>query len=558
MAKLTIRQRDAIERLRGNPEPTISQARAETAAIREATEKWRKLQKEIQDALAQVNPVLAMEAAELEALYERAIAQGWQPGTNYSGWRNPYPKDDPRSMLKQYQFNSFHDSHPNVCDVASRQTGKGFVAGGVTATGAYKGESDWTIVSPSERQSLMTLEKAKDWVEAFGMMIENEEVVRDGSHAQALITSKLITLPNRRKIRGCPGLPRTLRGDTASLYIDEGDHIENALEFMRATIGIVANEEAGQKQLRFITTPLGKNSPSYQYVHTPATDEQRAKGLAWSCRVVNIWQAILMGIKQNPERLRKLYGNDLEGWMQEMLCVWLDAASVLLPYELIQSCESLEASEHDTPEMLALSPLRKVAGIDFGRVSDPTVMVTALRGMGMNIVRNITELHNTSTPVQLEILHPYMALCDIIEIDYTGPGIGFGDLAVQAFGEYKPSEGKFGKIKLVTTTVPIKRVMYPRLRAAFEKRTTLIPISTKLREDLHAMNIVISNGQYNYKAPRTDEGHSDRCTALAHMQSASEEKTSGPFAYESSPRDASTGGGFGDALVEFGGALIGV
>ena len=29
------------------------------------------------------------------------------------------------------------------------------------------------------------------------------------------------------------------------------------------------------------------------------------------------------------------------------------------------------------------------------------------------------------------------------------------------------------------------------------------------------MQQVISGGKYNYKAPRTDAGHSDRCTALA-------------------------------------------
>lgn len=547
-----------MERLRGNPEPTISQARESSAAMREADAVWKKMQREIHDALMQVNPLLAMEVAELEAMYDAAIARGWKPGQNVNGWRNPYPIDDPRSMYTQNQFVSAHDQSPNVCDVASRQTGKGFVAGGVTATSAYSGQGDWTIASPSERQSLMTLDKAKDWVQAYGLMIENEEIERDGSNPQALITSKLVTLSNRRTIRGCPGLPRTLRGGTGNLYIDEGDWIENASDFMRAVIGIVANEMSGKKQLRFITTPAGKNSPSYGYVHNPSTPEERAQGLAWSSRVINIWQAVLMGIKQNPHRLRKLYGDDLEGWMQEMLCVWLDAASVLLPYELISSCESLEASEHDTPEMLALSPLRKVAGIDFGRVSDPTVMTTALSSLGMNIVRSIKELHNTSTPVQMEILHPYMELCDIVEIDYTGPGIGFGDLAVQAFGEYKPSEHKFGKIKLVTTTLPVKRVMYPRLRAAFEKRRTLIPISTKLREDLHAMNIVITNGQYNYKAPRTDEGHSDRCTSLAHMQSASEEKTAAPFAYEATPRDAVQAGGIWDTVKEFGRGIIGI
>lgn len=399
--KPTIRQKDAMERLRGNPQPTISQAKADSAAMREADAIWQKLKGDIIGALSATNPLLAMEVLELEAMYESALASGWQPGQNINGWKNPYPIDDPRSMLCQYQFTSFHDESDNVCDIWSRQTGKGFNVGLLSAERCYKkARTRYTIASPSERQSLLTLEKAVDGIEAFGLVIEGDEVERDGTNPQALITSKKITLNNGSIIRGVPGLPRTLRGDTGNLIIDEGDHIENPQEFMRAVIGIVANEMAGKKQLRFITTPLGKNSPSYKYANDPS----------WTTRIVNIWQAVLMGIKQNPHRLKKLYGDDLEGWMQEMLCVWLDAASVLLPYELIASCESLEASEHDTPEMLKLSPLRKVAGIDFGRVSDPTVMTTALNGMSINIVRSIVELHNMSTPIQIDTLSPYMEI----------------------------------------------------------------------------------------------------------------------------------------------------
>lgn len=518
MSKPTPRQKDAIERLRGNPEPTRREARENSAAMRAAAEAWKKLSAEITAALAATNPLLAMEVAGLEAMYDAALARGWQPGQNVNNWHNPYPLDDPRSLLCQYQFISFHDQSDNVCDIWSRQTGKGFNVGLLAAERCYKTpRTRYTIASPSERQSLLTLEKAVDGIEAFGLVIEGDEVERDGSNPQALITSKKITLSNGSTIRGVPGLPRTLRGDTGNLIIDEGDHIENPQEFMRAVIGIVANEMAGKKQLRFITTPLGKNSPSYKYANDPS----------WTTRVINIWQAVLMGIKQNPHRLRKLYGDDLEGWMQEMLCVWLDAASVLLPYELIQGCESIEASENDTPELLKLSPLRKIGGIDFGRVSDPTVMTTALTGLDMSIVRNVTRLKGMSTPDQINTLAPYIELCDCVAVDNTGPGVGFCDLAVAKWGEWNPEKHLFGKIMPCTFTLPFKRVIFPNLRTAFEKRTIRIPVSTWLREDLHAVNIVITQNQYNYKAPRSDEGHSDGCTALALMEHARRQKLGG-------------------------------
>lgn len=507
----TKEQKEAMERLRGDPQ-TPQQARERSKAMREADAIWKKLWGQIVEALHAVNPVWAMEAEEAKEAYDHwQWCPGWRPGDNWNRWKNPYPIDDPRCFLKQYQFVSHHDKAENICDIWSRQTGKGFTIGTVVGEALYvKPRNRYTITSPSERQSLTTLDKVKDVVEAFGLMIEGDDEERDGSNPKALITSKKITLSNGSVARGVPGLPRTLRGDTGNLVIDEGDHIENPVEFMRGVIGILANEMAGKKQLRYITTPLGKNAPSWKYFNDSS----------WSCRRVTIWQALLMGIKQNPERLLKLYGDDLEGWMQEMLCVWLDASNVLLPYELIQSCESLEASEYDTPELLAMSSLRKVGGIDFGRVNDPTVMTTALRGFGMSIVRNITKLRGVSTPVQLETLHPFIKLCDVVAVDYTGPGIGFGDLAVQEFGEYKPEEHKFGKIMLCTFTAPFKRVIFPHLRTVFERKKILVPFSPWLREDLHAMNQVINNGQFSYKAPRSDEGHSDGCTSVALMEHA--------------------------------------
>lgn len=506
MARLTIRQKDAMERLRGNP-VTSTQERQASALLQDADAAWKKLHKDIVAAVEASNPLLAMEVQKLTELVSKHPR-----GSNFNGWVNPYPKDDCRSLLTQYQFVSHHDMSPNICEVWSRQTGKGFTIGIMAGERCFKTpRTRWTITSPSERQSLLTQDKCRDSIEAFGLDIDGEEIERDGSHPQSLLTSKKLTLSNGSVIRGVPGLASTLRGDTANLVIDEVDHIEKARDFMRAVFALVANEMAGEKQIRCVTTPLGKNGPSYEFFH------QEKKGRAdldWTCRKVNILQALLMGIKQNLERLMSIYGNDPEGWAQEFLCEWVDGSAVLLPYELIQSCESLEASENDTPEMLAASPLRKMAGIDFGRTSDPSVMTIGLVGMGMKIVRNVTKLRSTSTPDQVAQLMPYLRTCDRISVDYTGPGIGFGDMLVKELGRWSPEDHEFGKVELCTFTAPFNRKLYPGMRLEFEKGNVRVPISTWLREDLHAVQQIIHNGQYSYKAPRTDIGHSDGAASL--------------------------------------------
>ncbi len=54
-----------------------------------------------------------------------------------------------------------------------------------------------------------------------------------------------------------------------------------------------------------------------------------------------------------------------------------------------------------------------------------------------------------------------------------------------------------------------------------------VPVSRAVREDLHAMQQVVNAGEYSYWAPRTREGHSDRCTALALAIRAAGESTAG-------------------------------
>ena len=69
-----------------------------------------------------------------------------------------------------------------------------------------------------------------------------------------------------------------------------------------------------------------------------------------------------------------------------------------------------------------------------------------------------------------------------------------------------------------------------------------VPVDVEVREDLHAMMQVFRNGQYSYDAPRTKEGHSDRCTALANASAvqspASEVETGADPDYEAVAMEA--------------------
>lgn len=504
------------------------------------------LRQKIEAALAAADATRLMDD---EALATQA--EQWTAGNNINGWINPYPADHPFSLFKEYQFRYAHDEGRFKAGLWGRQTGKDFTTEGEAVADCFKNKGvTWMVAAPSERQSLDSLDKAKDWARAFDLAIADYKEAREGSHSETLLKSAEVIFANGSRIVAVPGKPDTVRGKSASILLTEFDFFEDPAATWRAILPSITNPlRGGEKKVRLVTTPNGNGSA----MHKIWTREDGK--MKWSRHLVTVYHAVLHGMPIDIVALREAFGDDLEGFAQECLCRFLDGSNVLLPYELIATCESMEASMHDTPAMLKASPLRKVAGIDFGRVNDPTVMALGLNGLGINIVRNITKLKGMSTPDQVATLKPYLDLCDRICVDYTGPGIGFGDELVKLYGEWKPEDHKLnGKVELCTFTLPLKRELFPTLRVAFEKRNLRVPVDTWLREDLHAMAQVITNGQYNYKAPRSDEGHSDGCTALALMQRAGQGASGGGFERLAAPNSS----GSDDSGIESRGRFAGM
>lgn len=127
-----------------------------------------------------------------------------------------------------------------------------------------------------------------------------------------------------------------------------------------------------------------------------------------------------------------------------------------------------------------------------------------------------------STPDQVNLLRPRIQCASRVCLDYTGPGVGMGDYLVKEFGEYNPEKDLFGKIELCTFTNSLKVDIFSKLKMAFERQRVRIPISRVVREDLHSIQRVVGNsGNVTYRAPHTDDGHADRCTAKALAQRAS-------------------------------------
>lgn len=405
----------------------------------------------------------------------------------------------------------------------SRQTGKGYTTSFIATRGAMtEDRSKWLIVAPTERQALETLDKCKTWVKAANLSVAESEEEFDALEKDTKVKAKVIELPNGSKIYALPGKPTSLRGFTGSVIIDEFAFFENQKEVWKAVYAVIVNPMASIKRIIITSTPNGKGDMFYKLVDENLLNPKEGRKIKWEVQKVTIheaakdWEAAgkLNGMtaEQYVEEVKAGFDTP-EAWPQEFECAFLDTDNVLLSFDMITAAESTDAALHGFDET---EPGTFYGGFDFGRTSDPSVFWYAKKVGDVLVLRDLLLLENMSTDDQVKATESRVRKCRIVAVDYTGPGIGYGDTVVKKFGAWDPAKHSFGKIVLCTFSAAFKRLIFPRFRKRFENPVTMrIPHDEDLRQDLHAMRQIVTGAEYSYWAPRTSEGHSDRCTAGA-------------------------------------------
>jgi phage FluMu gp28-like protein len=456
-----------------------------------------------------------------------------QSHSSHKSHLNIHTPLSPRDLLLPYQRAWSDDEARFKIGLQARQTGKDFASGEEGIRDCYRAELEnnkttWLIAAPSERQSMESLSKWKEWTEAYQLAIADVTEEREGNKSEALLKSATITFPNGSRVIAVPGKPDTVRGFSANLLLTEFAFFEDADATWRAVIPSITNPlRGGAKKCRLISTPNGIGNK----FHDLWTKNYQVPDAKWSCHRVSIWDAVKQGLPVDPEELREALA-DPEGWAQEFELDFLDTAAVLLPYELIALCESENATEIISPEYWLTQPQFPLfLGIDFGRKRDLTVSWAAESISDLLMTKEVLCLEKMSTPKQVDLLRPRIRRAQRVSLDYTGPGIGMGDYLVDEFGEWKPEQDKFGKIELCTFTNTLKQEIFPKFKMRFESRKIFIPVSRVIREDLHSVHRVTTATSVTYRAPHTLDGHADRATAGALMVRAAS-YAAGPIAFE--------------------------
>jgi phage FluMu gp28-like protein len=411
--------------------------------------------------------------------------------------RVPAPRVDLLNDLGflPYQVRWLRDPKQFKIGLWSRQTGKDYTCAAEALFDCQARPGvHWLIIAASERQALESFRKVKGWAERLRSM-------GLGRMQAFQATANELSLANGSRITALPAKPATIRGFSANVILTEFAFHEDQEALWQAVFPIITNEITGTKKLRIITTPGGRGNLFDRLWHDSQFSKHR----------VTIHEARSAGLSVNIETLRQGIC-DPEAWVQEYECQFIDGNTVLLPYELIDTCVSRNAIETSSPEDLSRARGRLFAGIDFGRKHDLTVcwiLERLARGpqSPIYITREVLVLERMSTPDQFIQLAPRVELARRACLDATGAGVGLGDLLTRKFG---------AKIELCNFTPQLKQELFPKLRAAFERGSLQIPPSGVIKDDLHGIQRIVSHqGQITYRASYRPDGHSDRCTALA-------------------------------------------
>ena len=197
----------------------------------------------------------------------------------------PLPTKSPRDFLFPYQRRWADDTSRWKFGLMTRQTGKDFCSAEEGVRDCFEherhgGKTTWLIAAPSERQSIESLTKWKEWTQAYKMAIANIREERDGG-SEALLKSVTIEFPRGSRVIAVPGRPDTVRGYSANVLLTEFAFFENPEAIWRAIVPAVTNPmRGGEKKVRLITTPNGIGNKAhdiwtknYRWGETPSNPE---------------------------------------------------------------------------------------------------------------------------------------------------------------------------------------------------------------------------------------------------------------------------------------------
>lgn len=411
----------------------------------------------------------------------------------------------PALQLYQYQQDWVQDRTRFKCGMMSRQCGKTFTStlelvDDCVEHEAGGGRQRWVILSRGERQAKEAMhEGVQRHLQAYGMAATALDVMWE--HGMRALEC---TLPNGSKITALPANPDTARGFSANVLLDEFAFHLDSRAIWKALFPVISRPDL---KLRVISTPNGKNNKFYELITQGGMEAElrrlgRARTKSWSLHLCDIYRAVREGLDRNIEELREGAGDE-DLWRQEFELQWLDEASSWLSYELIATCEDIEAGD---PEQYAGGPC--YVGVDIATRKDLFVIWVWEKVGDVYWCREVIARQRISFAAQDELLDDVIRRYHVVNMamDQTGMGEKPVEDAKRRYGN--------ARVRGVIFSGPAKQHLATVGKQAFEDRRVRIPSDGAVRSDFHKLKRVTGpTGAVRFLADSDDSGHADRAWA---------------------------------------------
>lgn len=414
----------------------------------------------------------------------------------------------PNTLLLRYQQDWINDKSKLKAWVKSRQIGYSFVGTLGPTLECLDAKTLWIFLSKSQRQSIELSHKAKDHLDAMraieiaarGATLEDEKYgIVDGVE----VTQSTITIPHTKsRMIFLPANPDTARGYSGNVMLDEFAFHKDA----KAIYGAIYPSITRGYKIAMGSTPFGESGMFYEIA---------TKKSGYSVHTTDIYQAVADGLNQLPgvsdeqfiQMLRDGCPDD-DIWEQEYCCKFISDATSYIPWELIQSAESAQATSDLPADISTRGDL--YLGADIGRRKDLTVLVLLEKLGDVFWVRAIIRMRAKSFAEQRAVIEGLMDTLRIRRFCQDASGLGM-QLAEELAKRYGTS-----RVEPVTFNMAVKEDLAVRTRRNFEQSTIRIPEDRALRSAIHGIRrIPTAAGHFRFDAERSEAGHSDEFWALA-------------------------------------------
>jgi len=436
-------------------------------------------------------------------------------------------KVDLSAVLYGYQRRLVEDPARFTWSNFSRQSGKSFAATLRRILRGMARQRNQILLSAGAQPSRELMLKVKQHIEvmqiAASAVMEGEDDIFEGVRYKQLEIAIPGLGPGGGPLRiiGLPANPRTARGYTGDLLLDEFAMHQHDADIWAAAFPTVTREGG---ELDVCSTPMGRQNMFYRLKQNDLFHHT----------TVTIHDAVADGCPLNVDELRRGI-TDEEKWRQEYLCEFVDEATAFLTHEQICECE-----KGDLTRELDLDELRElkgdaVVGIDIGRKHDLTVIwAFAVRE---HVMESLGMLELAKMPFREQFDWASNVICQRCvrrcAVDASGLGMQLAEELVTRFGDHT--------VEACTLSGPFKEQIASRMRNRFIDRLIHIPVDERIRNDLHSVRkTVTAAGNVRLDAPREEGSHADRFWAAALACHAAAEE-GGPIECELGPQLAMAG-----------------